>query len=136
MAHFAKLDDNNVVIAVNVVSDSDCLLDGVEDEATGISFLTNLTGYSKWKQTSYNTHEGKYYNQDGSLHDDQTKAFRGNYAGVGSIWDETNNIFIHPRPYASWTLNKSTYIWEPPTAKPDDGKIYVWNESSKSWDEQ
>ena len=51
MAHFAKLDDNNVVIAVNVVGDSDCLLDGVEDEATGISFLTSLTGYSKWKYT-------------------------------------------------------------------------------------
>ena len=133
MAHFAKLDDNNVVIAVNVVNNSDCLLDGVEDEATGISFLTNLTGYSKWKQTSYNTHEGKYFNADGTEADDQTKAFRGNYAGIGSIWDEANNIFIHPRPYASWTLNTTTATWEPPIDYPTNSLKMEWDEENQQW---
>ena len=99
MAHFAKLDDNNVVIAVNVVGDSDCLLDGVEDEATGISFLTSLTGY----------------------------------AGVGSIWDEANNIFIHPRPYASWTLNTTTATWEPPIDYPTNSLRMEWDEENQQW---
>ena len=61
---------------------------------------------------------------------------RKNYAGIGMLYDSFDDVFYQPQPHASWTLNKSTYIWEPPTAKPDDGKTYVWNESSKSWDEQ
>ena len=133
MAHFAKLDENNVVIGIDVVGNADCQLNGVEDEATGIAFLTNLTGYSNWKQTSYNTHEGKYYNSDGSLADDQTKAFRGNYAGIGSIYDEINDIFIHPKPYPSWTLNTSTAMWEAPVPRPEDDLKYVWDEDNQQW---
>mgnify|MGYP003115460005 FL=1 len=129
MAHFAKIDENNVVIAVNVVSNSDA-----PTEADGISFLTNNTGYSNWKQTSYNTHEGKHYASDGTLSSDQSKAFRANYAGIGSIWDTTNNIFIHPQPYSSWTLNTTTGMWEPPVAHPEDSLEYTWNESNQQWE--
>jgi hypothetical protein len=133
MAHFAKLDENNVVLGVVVVGDDDCKSDGVEDEATGISFLTNLTGYTNWKQTSYNTHEGKYYNSDGTLASDQSKAFRGNYAGIGSIWDASNNIFIHAKPFSSWTLNTTTAMWEPPVAHPEDELLYTWDEDNTQW---
>jgi|TARA_R100000081_G_scaffold21580_1_gene9307 hypothetical protein len=133
MAHFAKLDENNVVIGINVVGDADCQLNGVEDEATGIAFLTNLTGYSNWKQTSYNTHGGKYYTSDNREADDQTKAFRGNYAGIGSKYDSTNDIFIHPKPFASWTLNTTTATWEPPVAHPEDALDYVWDEDNQQW---
>jgi len=133
MAHFAKLDENNIVIGIDVVSDSDCLLNGVEDEATGIAFLNNLTGYSNWKQTSYNTHGGKYYTSDGREADDQTKAFRGNYAGIGSKYDSTNDIFIHPKPYASWTLNTTTATWEPPVPHPEDALSYSWDEDNQQW---
>ena len=58
-----------------------------------------------------------------------------NRAGIGSMYDTIRNAFISPKPFSSWTLNETTYQWEAPTSKPDDGKIYVWNEGTKSWDE-
>ena len=133
MATFAKLDENNLVLDVTRVGDSDTSLNGVEDEATGIAFLTNLTGYSNWKQTSYNTAANKYYNPDGTLADDQTKTFRGNYAVIGGSWDTTNNIFIAVKPFTSWTLNTTTATWESPVAYPDDGQEYNWDEANQQW---
>jgi len=133
MAHFAKLDENNIVIDVVSISDSDTMQDGNESEAKGVEFLTNLTGYTNWKQTSYNTSAGKYLNSDGKEADDQTKAFRGNYAGVGSTYDETNDIFVHPKPFPSWTLNTTTAQWEAPVAHPEDALDYVWDEDNQQW---
>ena len=131
MVHYAKLGANNKVIAVHVVADKDCKnADNIEDEEVGRQFLERIHNWPLWKKTSYNTAGNTHKSGDNS------KALRGNYAGIGMSYDEDNDIFIPKKPYASWTLNTSTYIWEPPTAKPDDGKTYVWNESSKSWDEQ
>lgn len=139
MAHFAELNDSNVVQRVVVVADA-----VVSDEAAGIAFLQNLYGADTiWKQTSYNTYGKKHYtgtletsatihNTRGeTLSSDQSKAFRGNFAQEGGTWDSTNNIFIPPRPTdavgtscASWTFNTTTALWTPPITFPtvlDDG---------------
>jgi hypothetical protein len=116
MAHFAKLDENNIVLSVLVVDNNELLIDGVENEQEGIDFLANLTGHSLWKQTSYN------------------KNFRKNYAGVGYTYDETRDAFIVIKPFDSWVLNEDTCQWEAPVAYPDDGKRYDWNEETTSWD--
>jgi hypothetical protein len=119
MAHFAKLDQNNVVLEVNVV-DNEHLLDanGVEREELGIAFLVQWShGYSYWKQTSYNGN------------------FRKNYAGIGFTYDASRDAFIPPKPYASWLLNETTCLWDAPVAYPIDGKQYVWDESTLSWKE-
>jgi|TARA_R110001583_G_scaffold5924_1_gene31293 hypothetical protein len=138
MAHFAKLDKTrNKVIAVHKVADSDCLdEDGNESESVGQSFLETIHGYpaEKWIKTSYNTQSGVH--QLGGI------AFRGNYAGIGYIWDSDNNIFYVEQPFPSWTLNTTTAEWDPPVAYPtgqprnEDGtyKNYEWNESGQSWD--
>ena len=136
MAHFAKLDKTrNKVIAVHKVADSDCLdEDGNESESVGQSFLNTIHGYptEKWIKTSYNTIEGS--------HTLGGTAFRGNYAGIGYIWDSDNNIFYREKPYSSWTLNTTTAEWESPVEYPggknEDGtlKRYTWNESDQSWD--
>jgi hypothetical protein len=139
MAHFAKLGVNGKVIAVIVVANSDTInASGTEDENVGIQFLERSTGWPLWKKTSYNTRGGKYYNQDGS-EGDQTKALRGNYAGIGYIYDEDNDIFIAKKPFASWTLNVSTASWEAPVAIPSTETNgvkdkYSWNETTQSWD--
>ena len=99
MAHFAKLDKDNTVLGVHVVADNDCLKDGVEDEATGISFLNNVHGWEKWKQTSYNA------------------TIRKRFAGMGDTYDETRDAFIAPKPYPSWILNETTCEWEAPVGK-------------------
>ena len=137
MAHFAKLDINGKVIAVHVVNDSDTTTgDGIEDERVGQAFLEKLHGWpaAMWIQTSYNTAAGTHSSGENS------KALRGNYAGLGMIYDEDNNIFRTKQPYASWTLNTTTASWEAPTPRPafseTDGKpdSYSWNESTKAWD--
>jgi hypothetical protein len=115
MAHFAKLDENNTVLAVHVVNNDVITVDGVESEQVGIDFLTDLHGYSKWKQTSYN----------GTI--------RKNYAGIDFIYDETRDAFIAPQPYLSWTLNETTCQWESPVAYPTDGKVYGWFEPNQEW---
>ena len=118
MAHFAKLDDNNVVLAIHVVNNDVITIDGVESEQAGIDFLTNLHGHSKWKQTSYNG------------------SFRKRYAGAGAIYDETIDAFISEKPYESWTLNPETAEWEPPVPKPSDvslEKDYAWFEPNQQW---
>lgn len=117
MAHFAKLDQNNVVIFVTVGRDED---DGKEAE------LTERTG-DTYKQTSYNT--------IGGVHLFGGTPFRKNYAGIGFTYDEQRDAFIPPKPYASWHLNEETCLWNPPVAYPNDGKSYVWDEPNKNWKE-
>ena len=128
MASFAKIGLNNKVIEVQsivneVLQDSN----GVEQEVIGIDFLTKLTGWSIWKQTSYNTH--------GGVHNNNGTPFRKNHASIGYTYDEDKDAFIPKKPYASWILNEETCQWEAPSAIPDDGKKYEWNESTTSWDE-
>jgi len=116
MAHFAQLDDNNVVTQVIVVSNNDCQIGGVESEEAGIVFCKTLFGaITKWKQTSYN----------GNI--------RKNYAGIGFTYDAGRDAFIPLKPYASWVLNEDTCRWEAPTAMPTDGAAYDWHEATKSW---
>lgn len=115
MAHFAKLDDNNVVLAVHVVNNDVITVDGAESEQAGIDFLTELHNHSSWKKTSYNG------------------IIRKNYAGIGYTYDVGRDAFIPPKPYASWTLNETTCQWEAPVVYPTDGKRYTWDESSQQW---
>jgi hypothetical protein len=115
MAHFAKLDEGNNVLAVHVVNNDVITVDGVESEQAGIDFLTDLHGYSLWKQTSYN----------GTI--------RKNYAGIDYVYDASRDAFIAPQPYASWVLNETTCQWEAPVAYPNDGKYYGWFEHNQQW---
>jgi len=117
MAHFAKLDENNVVIEVNVV-DNQHLIDenGNEQESKGIEFLINWSGgHQNWKQTSYNA------------------TFRKNYAGIGYKYDELKDAFIPVRPFPSWVLNEDTCRWDSPVPYPNDNKSYNWDESNLIW---
>jgi hypothetical protein len=118
MAHFAKLDENNVVIDVNVVNNNELLDEnGIESEQKGIDFLTSWSGgYSNWKQTSYN----------GNM--------RKNYAGIGFTYREDIDAFVPPKPFASWLLNDNAQ-WEAPVVMPNDGKMYLWNEQNQRWEE-
>jgi hypothetical protein len=115
MAHFAQLDENNVVLQVIVVNNSDCL-DGNsnESEAVGVAFCQSLLG-GNWKQTSYN----------GTM--------RKNYAGIGYQYDATRDAFIPPKPYSSWLLNEATCLWNAPVSYPTDDKKYQWDEPTTSW---
>ena len=117
MAHFAKLDRDNVVTEVHVVNNIEMLTDnGSESEIMGIAFLIRWSGgYSNWKQTSYN---GK---------------IRKNYAGIGYKYDAQRDAFIPPQPYSSWVLNEDTCLWDAPTPYPTDGQFYEWNEPTTSW---
>ena len=114
MAHFTKLDENNIVLEVHVVSNA--ALDSDNEEQSGIEFLTQWSnGYTNWKQTSYNA------------------TFRKNYAGVGFTYDEELDAFIAPKPYESWILNETNCVWEAPVAYPSDDKSYDWNETTQEW---
>jgi len=127
MASFAKIGLNNKVIEVqSVVNEVLHDSNGVEQEAIGIDFLTKLTGWSIWIQTSYNTH--------GGVHSSGGTPLRKNHAGIGYTYDEDKDAFIAPKPYASWILNETTCQWEAPTAYPINGKDYTWNETTTSWD--
>ena len=122
MSHFAKI-ENGIVTNVIVA----------EQE-----FIDTQDG--TWVQTSYNTRGSVHYGQDGE--EDDGVALRGNYAGIGYTYDSTNDVFYVPKPYASWTLNTSTWYWEAPISLPDDGKDYIWDEdvyqadNSKGWVER
>ena len=109
MAHFAKIGLNNKVMAVNVVADTDCQgADGTELEDVGVEFLERLTGWPIWKKTSYNTHDNKYWNSDGTLASDQSKAYRGNFATVGSVWDDDADLFYSPKVNATCKKDSSS----------------------------
>ena len=127
MASFAKIGLNNKVIEVlSVVNEVLHDSNGVEQEVIGIDFLTKLTGYPVWKQTSYNTH--------GGVHDNGGTPLRKNHAGIGYTYDEDRDAFIPPKPFNSWILNEDTCRWEAPVAKPEDDNMYSWNEQTLSWD--
>ena len=116
MAHFAQLDENNVVLQVIVVANEELMENGVESEHKGIAFCKTLLGAdTNWVQTSYNA------------------TIRKNYAGIGFTYDEERDAFIAPKPFPSWVLNEETCIWEAPIAKPTDNKLYTWDESTVSW---
>ena len=117
MAHFAQIDNNNIVINIIVVHNNELLdQDGNEVEQKGIDFCKSLFGENtKWIQTSYN----------GNI--------RKNYAGIGYTYDESRDAFIPPKPYNSWILNEDTCLWEAPVAIPQDGKLYNWNEETLTW---
>jgi hypothetical protein len=117
VAHFAKLDKDNVVTEVHVVNNIELLAaDGSESEVMGIAFLIRWSGgYSNWKQTSYN---GK---------------IRKNYAGIGYTYDSTRDAFIPPKPFSSWTLNEDTCLWDSPVPYPTNGNRYQWDEATTNW---
>ena len=129
MASFAKIGLNGKVIEVlSVVNEVLHDANGVEQEVIGIDFLTKLTGWAIWKQTSYNT--------SGGVHTKAGTPFRKNHAGIGYTYDEDRDAFIPPKPFKSWILNEDTCNWEAPVAYPTDGKRYSWNETTKNWDLQ
>jgi hypothetical protein len=117
MASFAKIGLNSKVIEVLSISD-EVLKDsnGIQQEVIGIDFLTKLTGYPIWKQTSYNNN------------------IRKNFAGIGMIYDEDRDAFISHKPFNSWILNEDTCRYEAPVAYPQDDNQYKWNEQTLSWD--
>ena len=127
MSHFAKLDENNVVTFVTVGRQED---DGLEAE------LTARTG-DVYRQTSYNTHGGIHYTTDDEGNrvpsEDQSKALRKNYAGIGFTYDEARDAFIPPQPFESWLLDEDTCLWVAPVPYPTDGEAYVWDEDAGDW---
>jgi hypothetical protein len=120
MAHYAFLDDNNIVTEVIAGKDETELIDGLTLE----EWYANFRGQT-CKRTSYNTF--------GGVHKNNGIPFRKNYAGIGFTYDETRDAFIPPQPFASWTLNEQTCRWDAPTPKPDDGLIYIWVEAELNW---
>lgn len=115
MAHFAQLDDNNMVTQVIVIHNNELMIDEVESEDKGILFCKALFGQdTKWKQTSYNGNKRK------------------NYAGVGFTYDADMDAFVPPQPFASWTLNTDTAQWEAPIPAPTEG-LWLWDESTQTW---
>jgi hypothetical protein len=113
MAHFAKV--NNRIVEKVIVAEPE-FFDTFVDSSPG-----------QWLQTSYNTH--------GGVHTLGGTPLRKNYAGVGFTYDLTRDAFIPPKPYASWTVNEDTCLWDCPVAYPSDGKNYTWNEDAQQWDE-
>jgi len=127
MASFAKIGLNGKVIEIqSVVNEVLHDANGVEQESIGIDFLTKLTGWAIWKQTSYNTLAG--------VHSSGGKPLRKNHAGIGYTYDEDRDAFIPKKPFTSWVLNEYTCNWEAPVAKPQDNNKYFWNESTLTWD--
>jgi hypothetical protein len=117
MAHFAELDENNIVINVIVVSNNDCLNSNREEsESVGIEFCKSLLGENtRWVQTSYNA------------------SLRKNYAGLGYTYDSVRDAFIPPKPHNSWILVEETCQWTAPIPYPSDGQSYFWNEDTIGW---
>jgi hypothetical protein len=121
MAHFAKI-ENGIVTQV-IVAEQDF-----------INHLLLLNPSEQWIQTSYNTRGGVHYDPvTGEPSADQTKALRKNYAGIGYTYDSTLDAFIAPKPWPSWQLDTTKGIWQSPVPMPDDGKPYIWDESTTSW---
>ena len=108
MSHYAKV-ENGIVTQV-IVAEQDVIDSGL----FGIG----------WIQTSYNTHGGQH---------PENRPMRKNYAGVGFTYDSQRDAFIPPKPFASWTLNDDTCLWDCPVSYPTDGKVYTWNESQQQW---
>ena len=145
MAHFAKIGMNGKVIQVCVVDNNNMKnADNVEDESVGQQYLESTSNWpaEMWIQTSYNTRNNTHSSGNNS------KALRGNYASIGYIWDEDNNIFWPPKPFTSWVKNTTTAEWNSPKGAAPDLTAeqtsqnealshfwrYNWNESNQSWD--
>ena len=143
MAHFAKIGLNGKVLQVLTLNNSDMLnADGVEDESVGQQYLEKHNNWTAqmWIQTSYNTY--------GNQHKNGGTPFRGNYAGIGSTWDEDNQIFWYKKPYPSWVKDLTTASWKSPIGDAPaltDAQTaentanthrwsYVWNEENQNWD--
>jgi hypothetical protein len=110
MAHFAKVEDG--IVTEVLVIEQDVIDTGLFGDPT------------LFVQTSYNTHGGQH---------PEGRPLRKNYAGVGFTYDAERDAFIPPSPFPSWTLNDDTCLWDAPTAKPDDGKPYRWDEATLAW---
>jgi len=121
MAHFAEVDENNIVTRVLVVDNS--------EENNGQVFLADTLGLGgTWLKTSYNTF--------GGVHSNGGTPLRKNYAGIGYTYDSSRDAFIPPKPYASWLLNEDTCLWDAPTPMPvQEGKIFKWVEEDLNWQE-
>lgn len=121
MAHYAFLNNNSVVIEV---------IGGVDEDSTD----TLPEGFSSWEEWYGNfrnkTCKRTSYNTRANTHIDGGTPFRGNYAGIGDTYDADNDVFYAPQPFSSWTLNESTWVWEAPITKPDDGNSYLWDEDA------
>ena len=115
MAHFAKIDSSGIVTQVIVIKNDILIENGVEKEQKGKDFIQGLFGSGTWVQTSYN----------GNM--------RKNYAGIGYTYDSTRDAFIPPKPFASWTLNENTCLWEAPVDHPTDGTVCEWDEDNQQW---
>jgi len=117
MSHFAKVCDGKVLQVI--VAEPDFFN----------TFVDSSPG--QWLQTSYNTRGGVHYGADGEP--DGGTALRGNYAGIGYTYDAANDVFYAPQPFASWILNQTAWLWEPPVAYPADGLPYTWDEATVGW---
>ena len=121
MGHFAKV-SNGIVTRV-IVAEADFFNNFVDDSP------------GQWIQTSYNTRGGVHYKPNtNEPSEDQSKALRKNYAGIGYTYDATRDAFIPPQPFNSWTLNEDTCLWDSPVPYPADGKLYKWNEELVNWE--
>lgn len=117
MSHFAHIKDGFVDQVI--VAEQDFINSGAVGPA------------NEWVQTSYNTRGNVHYGEDGKP--DGGIALRGNYAGIGYIYDQKNDVFYPPQPYLSWSMDQTIWLWVPPTPYPNDGKIYDWNEEALIW---
>jgi hypothetical protein len=118
MAHYALIDEDNIV--VNVITGKDEGEDGIDWE----DYYGTFTGLT-CKRTSYNTHANQHSNGG--------EPFRKNYAAIGMIWDEARDAFYYPKPFESFALNEETCLWEAPFPMPNDGNLYSWNEEEGAW---
>tara|TARA_R110000764_G_scaffold187474_1_gene272837 strand:- start:164 stop:553 length:390 start_codon:yes stop_codon:yes gene_type:complete len=128
MAHYAFLNENNIVTEV---------ITGKNENEDNTNWETHYGNFRNQtcKRTSYNTKGGVYYTPDNTVAEDQSKAFRKNYASIGYSYDADKDAFIPNKPYNSWTLNNTSCLWEAPVAYPNDGQRYVWNETDTAWDQ-
>jgi hypothetical protein len=110
MSHFAKINAQGIVEQV-IVAEQD--------------FINSLLDSSSWVQTSYNTHGGQH---------PEGQPLRKNYAGIGYTYDSIRDAFIPPQPHLSWTLDEQTCLWNAPISRPEDGRLYTWNEETQQWD--
>jgi len=128
MAHYAFLNMQNIVTEVIVGKDE-------TDGPTNWEMHYGNFREQVCKRTSYNTKGGVYYDpQTGEPAEDQSKAFRKNYAGIGYTYDESRDAFIPPKLFDSWELNEDSCLWEAPIPYPEDGNKYIWNEETQNWD--
>jgi hypothetical protein len=121
MAHFAQIDDTNIVTQVIVIGDLDA-----PTEQAGIDFIKSIGLDGRWLQTSYNTHGGVNSREGGP-------GLRKNYATIDGNYDPIGDAFYAPQPFLSWILNKDTYLWDAPTPMPTDDKNYYWDEPTLTW---